>query len=135
MSRFVFLALVFLSTNSFSESVVSDEQLLRKLNSEIAGAEDRGDRKWLENILAPELSFRRANGVVIGKEQFLRDIKPRGPSKTEIETIKIYGSARAVVTCIVTLKIDGQDEKFHNIRMFVRQKKDWKLMGWANERI
>jgi len=33
------------------------------------------------------------------------------------------------------MKIDGQDAEFHNVRMFIREGKDWKLLGWANERL
>jgi len=135
MNKLVFFALLISSLNLFAETMTSDELALTRLSAEITAAEDRGDRKWLEGILAQELAFRRANGVVVGKERFLKDVKPRDSSKTDIESIKLYGKNRAVVTCIVAMKIDGQDAEFHNVRMFIREGKDWKLLGWANERL
>lgn len=129
------ITLLLLSISIFAESKVDEKSILKKLNLEIAAAEDRGDQQWLRSILAPELSFRRANGTVVGKEQFLKDIKPRGASKTEIESVEIYGKDRAIVTCVVILKIDGQDASFHNLRLFIREESGWKLLGWANERL
>ena len=122
------------SYNLHAASTTDDEAVLKKLNIEIAAAEDRGDRKWLEDILAQEFAFRRANAKVVGREQFLKDVKSRAPSKTNIESVKLYGD-RAVVTCIVTIKIDDQDADFHNVRLFVREGTGWKLLGWANERL
>jgi len=104
-----------------AEAATNDEQALAKLNIEIASAEDRGDIVWLESILAPELVFRRANGVVVGRQQFLENVSPRSKSKTRIESIILHGRDRAVVTCIVTVKIGGVDSEFHNIRMFIRE--------------
>lgn len=123
------------SNNIFAESMADEKYVLNKLNIEIAAAEDRGDQQWLASILAPELSFRRANGMVVDKEQFLKDVKPLTASKTEIKSIDLYGKDRAVVTCVVTLKIDGQEVAFHNVRLFVREKTEWKLLGWANEHL
>jgi hypothetical protein len=28
-----------------------------------------------------------------------------------------------------------EGEKFHNLRLFVRREGQWKLLGWANERL
>lgn len=135
MKQKIVLLSVFLliSNNIFAESVEGEKAALKKLNIEIAAAEDRGDRKWLASILASELSFRRANGVVVGKEQFLKDVKSRAATKTEVEEITIYGKSRAVVTSIVTVKMDGQDKAFHNVRLFIKEDNKWKLLGWANE--
>lgn len=112
----------------------TDESVLKKLNLEIAQAEDRGDAKWLEGVLSQELSFRRANGKVVNRAQFLLDVKPRSASQTRIESVHLFGE-RAVVTCIVTLTIDGKEAEFHNVRLFVRESGAWKLLGWANERV
>jgi hypothetical protein len=35
------------------------------------------------------------------------------------------------VKCIVTCG----EERFHNLRLFVRLEQQWKLLGWANERL
>ncbi len=135
MIKKALLLLLFLNSLSYAESTATDEAALKKLNIEITTAEDKGDIKKLESFLAPQIGFRRANGMVIGKEQFLKDVKPREPTKTEIETIQFFGKNRALVTCVVTMKIDKQDAKFHNVRLFIREGSEWKLLGWANERL
>jgi hypothetical protein len=100
---------------------------------EIGAAEDKGDRKWLEGVLAPKLAFRRASGKVVDREEFLKDVKPRGPTKTRVESVTFHGKDRAVVICIVTVQAEGRDTMYHNIRLFVRHNGGWKLLGWANE--
>lgn len=137
MKQMILALSVFLSLSNdiFAKSMADEKSVLKKLNLEIANAEDRGDHDWLASILASELSFRRANGIVVGKEQFLKDVKPRAASKTEIESIELFGKDRAVVTCIVTMKIDNKETGFHNVRLFIREETGWKLLGWANERI
>jgi hypothetical protein len=135
MNKLFLIGIFIWSSHLFGEAINSDELALENLNAQITAAEDRGDQKWLESVLASELAFRRANGVLVGRQQFLADVKSREPSKTTIESIKIYGDTRAVVTCVVTIKINGQDTEFHNIRLFIREGKSWKLLGWANERL
>ena len=113
-----------------------DKQVLEKLNTEIGDAESIGDnesRDWLAGVIAPKLAFRRADGTTIdNREKFLEKVKPSGPRETKIESIDLYGD-RAIVTCIVTLKSAGEDKRFHNLRLFVRHERQWKLLGWANE--
>lgn len=135
MIKKTLLLLLFSNSLSYAESTAADEVVLRKLNIEITSAEDKGDIKKLESVLASQIGFRRANGIVIGKEQFLKDVKPRDATKTEIESIQFFGKNRALVTCIVKMKIDKQDAKFHNVRLFIREGSEWKLLGWANERL
>ena len=135
VNKLYFVILLFISTIIRAETVKNDELVLKKLNVEITEAEDRGDRKWFESVLAGDLAFRRSNGLVVGKKQFLNDLKSRGHSKTEVESVKIYGKSRAIVTCVVTILIDGKNAQFHNIRLFVREGNNWKLLGWANERL
>lgn len=135
MKKLILATILFSSLNLFADTSAADEAALKKINMDIAVAEDKGDRKALESILAPELAFRRANGMVVGREQFLKDVKPRALSKTDIESIQFYGKDRAIVACVVTIKVDGQDTKFHNLRMFIRDGTSWKLLGWANERL
>jgi hypothetical protein len=110
------------------------KQVLEKLNTEIGDAESNGDLKWLTDIIAPELAFRRASEKIDGGVDFLKAVKASDPRKTEIESIDLYEN-RAIVKCIVKMG----DKKFHNIRLFVSidgpdgQNGKWKLLGWANE--
>ena len=113
-----------------------DIQALEKLNIRIGNEESKGDdqsHSWLAGVIAPKLAFDRADRTTIdNREEFLTKVKPSDPRETEIESIDLHGN-RAVVRCIVTLKLVGGDKKFHNIRLFVRHEEQWKLLGWANE--
>jgi hypothetical protein len=105
-----------------------DMRLLSELNVEICDAKDRGDKEWLAAVVAPHFAFRKANGEIEGREEFLASIRAGGRRETEVESIEIYGD-RAIATCMV--KSGGQ--RYHNLRMFVRREDEWKLVAWANE--
>jgi len=113
--------------------VHDDQNALRDLNERIGAAENDGDRDWLASILAPSLSFQRADPdkTVDDRAAFLAKVKKGGDRRTQvIEPIELYGD-RAVVECIV----HTSDGDFHNLRLFVRRADGWKLLGWANERV
>lgn len=110
----------------------ADIDALNALNIEIGAAETRGDRDWLHGALATKLAFQRANEArtIVDREEFLMGVASSSDRDTQVESIHLYGD-RAVVTCMVTLKTTG--ERYHNLRLFVRRKEGWKLLGWANE--
>lgn len=105
-----------------------DMELLSTLNVQICDAKDRGDKEWLADIVAPHFAFRKANGEIESREEFLASIRAGGRRETEVESIDIYGD-RAIATCVV--KSGGK--RYHNLRMFVRLQDKWTLLGWANE--
>jgi hypothetical protein len=113
-----------------------DRKTLEDLNVKIGEMEHQGDRDalyWLNSILAPQLAFRRADAETFDdRGEFLMKVKSREPRETEIVSIDLHGD-RAIVECIVTVKYPDRDEKFHNLRLFVRHEEQWKLLGWANE--
>ena len=111
--------------------MMDDKQALRELNEKIGNAENDGDAEWLSTILAPKLAFQRADEerTVDDQVSFLQKVKFGGNRVTHvIEPIQLYGD-RAVVQCMVKVG----DQKFHNLRLFVRREGEWKLLGWANE--
>jgi hypothetical protein len=112
----------------------SDEDVLRELNINIGVAESKGDRDFLSDVLAPVMAFRRASGAFVDRATFLSDVKESAPRETEIESIKLFGRDRAVVTCIVSLVEGDERKRFHNLRLFVRSGESvWKLLGWTND--
>lgn len=127
----VFLSVII----SFSLAKASEEEFLKNLNIEITAAEDNGDTKKLETVLSQKLVFRRASGAVVDRDQFLAQVKVRPKTNTEIESIKLFGHDRAIVTCIVTMKVKDKVERYHNLRMFIRETNQWKLLAWANEKL
>jgi hypothetical protein len=109
-----------------------DVRALAELNERIGEAENRGDREWLESVLAPKLAFQRADEArtVDDRVAFLEKVAPGGRRTTRVGPIQVQGD-RALVECVVSV---GDDE-FHNLRLFVRRGGDWKLLGWANEKL
>jgi hypothetical protein len=105
-----------------------DHHDLEALQLEIGRRESAGDRQGLERTIAPSLAFRRADGTVIDREQFLAAVAQGPPRHTEVTSVAVHGN-RAVVECIVAFK----GKKYHNLRLFIREGTDWKLLGWANE--
>src|SRR4051794_8217214 len=107
-------------------------EALTRINEEISTAEDAGDVKNLETLLAPKLAFRRANGKVVDREEFLAAVTPGGPRRTTMRAIVMLGKDSAHVTCDVCLPVDGELKTFENARLFIRSEADeWKLLGWA----
>ena len=111
----------------------NDAETLKQLNIQSGEAESRGDRDWLEGVIAPRLAFQRADRVTVDdRSQFLSKVKTSDARQTRIESIDIIGD-RAVVKCVVTLMSAGTAKSYHNLRLFVRQAGKWKLLAWANE--
>jgi hypothetical protein len=105
-----------------------DRRDLRQLQLEIGRRESAGDRAGLDGLLAPAFAFRRADGSVVDRAGFLAAVKQSPARHTEVTAVTLHGD-RAVVECVVTM--DGK--AYHNLRLFIRQGDEWKLLGWANE--
>lgn len=111
-----------------------DEDVLRELNTRIGVAETEGDREFLAEVIGPVLAFRRANGVLVDRASFLDGVKPSARRETEVTSVTLHGTARALVTCTVTLVDGEQRREFDNVRLFVRADGgQWRLIAWANE--
>src|SRR3989304_7016679 len=110
-----------------------DIEILAQLNVQIGEAESKGDRNWLDGVIAPKLAFRRADGTTIDDQaDFLKKVARSDPRETTVESIDLNGD-RAIVKCIVTVKSARGNKRYHNVRLFVRHEGKWKLLGWANE--
>lgn len=104
------------------------------INRAITAAEDAGDTTVLAQHLAPTFAFRRANGTLVDREQFLHAVAPSGPRTLTVESIALLGQRRAMVTCVITMPVNGEAKAFDNVRLFVRAGDGaWTLMAWANE--
>lgn len=114
--------------------IADDRQALQLLNEQINAAENRGDAAFLAGILAPRLAFQRADPArtVDDGVAFLQKVNDKFERRIKvIQPIRVEGD-RAVVECVVTLE---DNSSYHNFRLFVRREAEWKLLGWANERI
>ena len=117
---------------------------LQELNRKIAEAENQKDVQFFTNLLSEKLLFRRANGAVIGKAEFLENLqdlqKPNLFTERVAESIDVIENPavpeRALVTLIVrTSKADGAKQYFRNIRFFTRIATGWELDAWYNYEI
>jgi hypothetical protein len=57
MKKFIFIVILMSAINLYAEPMKGDELALEKLNADITAAEDRGDRKVLENIYTRPLNY------------------------------------------------------------------------------
>jgi hypothetical protein len=110
---------------------------LRELNIKIGEAESAGDHDSLAKLLAPRLAFLRADGKTLDdRVAFLQKVGKSDPRSTAIESIDLVGKSRAVVRAVVTMtRADGSTERFHNLRVFIKQGENWRLLAWANEKL
>ena len=118
-----------------------DEQELMQINVEMAARENAGDRAWFDAILASRLAFQRADPdkTIDDRVAFLQKVKREDPQKdrrTDPKSVDVkVCRSRAVVSCIVTMTDKGAPKSFHNLRLFIKEGGQWKLLGWANEEV
>ena len=71
----------------------------------------------------------------VDKQKFLKSLDDQNPftsRKTEDFGATIVGE-RALVTLVIhTMKADGTENRYRNIRLFSQQNQSWKLELWYN---
>jgi glyoxylase I family protein len=114
---------------------------LRDLNVQIGAAEKEHRVPFLRDILHDDLLFRRADGKVVGKDEYLEALEGRtyDTLQTEIVEIDSRGDS-AVVTAIVTAAGTTSDGTkfggtFRNVRTFVGGESQWRCTLWINTRV
>ncbi|GEP61009.1 DUF4440 domain-containing protein [Reyranella soli] len=122
------------------------QQALVDLNKQFAVEEQQGDeekwkdvaRKFFEDHLSEHLLFRRANGQVVGKSEFLNGLmnNPFDRRVAEGISVSLQGN-RALVTLVIeaTRKDDKSTHRYRNIRMFSRASDQWIVEFWYNYEI
>jgi glyoxylase I family protein len=112
---------------------------LRDLNVAIGAAEKEHDLDFLREVLHDELVFRRADGTVVGKDEYLRSLEDRTYDVLDVEVADVDARAEsAVVTAIVTARGTSGGAPFagtfRNVRTFVRDEERWQCRLWINTR-
>src|SRR6266498_1670832 len=107
---------------------------LAKLNRQIAEHEDQssGGREFFEQHLSDQLILRRASGTVVGKKDFLKELKnnpfvSRVPKQIDIT---LQGDRALVTLIVVATEKDASVRRFRNIRLFTRSANQWLLEFW-----
>jgi hypothetical protein len=105
---------------------------LVRLNRKIGDVESAGAVGRLGPLLASKLAFQRANAdrTIVDRRQFLASVARSSERHTAIDSVQLYGN-RAIVACVVTMKSTG--DRYHNLRLWVRTKLGWQVLGWAND--
>lgn len=124
----------------------TDETLLIELNERIGEAEKARDDRFMQDILADTLSFRRADGTVVNKTTYIEGLlnPKRTYDRLVVSNTKLtrYEGNAAVVSMIVDAA-GMRDEKpfagkYRNIRIFMKEPDavyGWKCHMWFNEEI
>lgn len=111
---------------------------LRELNARIGEAERQHDVEFLRRVLDDGLVFRRADGSIVGIQDYLDAVPKRGYDRLESEVVDVHEKGEsAVVTVIVDAAGQTQDGtafggRFRNVRVFVRDGGDWRCRIWVN---
>ena len=123
-------------------TVESDIEQLTTLNARLTAAERDRDVAAMEPILDAEFRFRRGDGSIVDRHEFLTGLaQPENRNDiltADIESIDVRG-VQAVVTAMVTFsgRRGGQANSglFRNIRLFERTGTGWSLVMWFNKRV
>jgi ketosteroid isomerase-like protein len=111
---------------------------LREINARIADAERQRDAAYLEGVLHDELVFRRADGSLATKRDYLDAVPKRRYDRLESDVVEVHEKGdSAVVTVIVDAAGQTQDGtafggRFRNVRVFVRDGGGWRCRIWVN---
>ena len=126
-------------TKESAMTAESDEDRLERTNLSIADWEQKRDAdsiQKLDEILSPELVFRRADKTVVGKREFMEGLTKPSPFATresETDAVEVHGDRALVTLTVVTSKEDGTTGRYRNIRMFIRRDEHWRLEFWFND--
>ena len=113
---------------------------LRELNVGIGVAEREQDTGFLREVLDNDLIFRRADGKVVGKEDYLSDLANRTYERLDVDVVEVdEKSDSAVVTTIVAARGTNNGKPFsgtfRNVRTFVGGDGAWRCTLWINTRV
>jgi ketosteroid isomerase-like protein len=117
----------------------SDDDQLERTNSSIADWEQKRDADAiarLDEVLSPDLVFRRANKTVVGKQEFMAGLSEPSPfasRESEDATVEIRGDRALVTLTVATTKEDGTESRYRTIRMFIRRDERWRVEFWFND--
>ncbi len=120
---------------------LSSDQELRRLNEEMRVKEQAGEKPYFDELLADTFLFRRADGTIVDKRQYLDDLgsvakNPYERLESVVENVTLDGVS-GVVNVLVLAKRKKMERAavFQNVRVFIRQGENWKLIMWVNTRI
>ncbi len=130
---------LFMASLAQTEGAMAMDSELGQLNQEFAVMQQQGGieaQRFFTKILADKLVFRRANGKVGGKPEFLKSLHFPNPfidyRLEYLEEIPLTTTKNRVMVTLLERTCDQYEtiRCFHNIRLFMRHKTSWKLEFW-----
>jgi Domain of unknown function (DUF4440) len=128
-----------------TDPVQCNSERLCDLARRMGEAEKSRDAEFFETLLAEKLTFRRANGSVVDRATFLRDLLNPENTYAMLESEDVSATVHegvAVVALLVRAKGsragDPFEGVFRNIRIFVHEavkQPAWQLHAWFNVRV
>lgn len=120
------------------------EQDLIELNRRVGEAEKNRDDWYLSEIMADDLVFRRANGDIVDKQDYLNGIRDKKNTYSLLESVDIEPKIKDHVA-VVTLRVNAAgmrggnpfDGVYRNVRVFRKQpesKHGWQCYVWINSK-
>jgi len=119
-----------------------DEKELSRLNEDFGDAEKQKDERFFRRVLAKGLTFRRADGSRVGKDEYLKALVDPSTSYERLEASDVEAIAFDKRTALVSLRVDAKGTRsgasfegsFRNTRLFVKERGSWRCAVWFNSR-
>jgi ketosteroid isomerase-like protein len=113
---------------------------LSRINAKIGEAEKRHedrDVEFLASVLHDDLVFRRADGSIVGKQDYLKAVPTRTYERLESEVVEINERQDSTVVTVIVdaagTTASGRFEgRFRNTRVFVNDGGRWLCRIWVN---
>jgi glyoxylase I family protein len=110
------------------------------INLDIGEAERNHDIDALRAVLHDGLIFRRADGTLVGLDEYLADVPNRTYDELAAEVVEAdEKESSAVVTVLVRARGTAHGKPFagtfRNVRTFVKDSEGWRCRLWINTRV
>jgi hypothetical protein len=130
-----------------SNGKAAEEDVIRALNAQMHAEEKRGadGLGFYRELLDQTLRFRRANGAVVTRDEYLIDLANPANRREQIEPVgpidcTVYENT-AIASVLLRVKGDNAGAplagSFRNVRIFHREAPDkpWRLKVWFNDKV
>jgi hypothetical protein len=121
-----------------SSSAGDLEKELIELNMKIGEAEKQRDEAFLKRLLSEDLIFRRANGKIVNKKEYLESLQDPANTYDYIISEDVKPTIFEDVA-VVSLRVRARGKRgastfegnFRNIRLFLKNQ-EWQCAVWFN---
>jgi hypothetical protein len=122
--------------NSMEHPNSSDlKKRLIEMNVKIREAEKTRDEAFLKTILADDLTFRRASGKIVNKNEYLTDLQDSANTFEYLISEDVKPAMYEGVA-VVSLRVRAKGKRmtgafegtYRNIRLFLRKNEEWQCV-------